>query len=138
MVLHFNKIETDRVLLKLVVSLRHCLPQERYRAQSRCVTITAAPCTNCLREHPRPLSNSISRAECSDRSRSPTVVRCLKQLRNELSPGTTGDKCKSRRNNLRLCNKKRGEENEKDILKLSTYIITSICEKYKCIFFKNI
>ena len=49
----------------------------------------------------------------------------------ELFPGTAGDKCKSRRSYLRLCNKKRGEENEKDILKLSTYIITSICEKYK-------
>ena len=39
---------------------------------------------------------------------------------------------------LRLCNKKRGEENEKDNLKLSTYIITSICEKNKWLNFKNV
>ena len=38
-----------------------------------------------------------------------------------------------------VCNKKRGEENEKEknqIISLSTYIITSICEKNKWINFK--
>ena len=40
-------------------------------------------------------------------------------------------KSESRRLSLRLYNKKRGEENEKEILKLCTYIITVKCEKNK-------
>ena len=50
-----------------------------------------------------------------------------------------GGKAKAAGKNLRLCNKKRGEENEKEknqIIKLSIYIITSICEKYKWLNFK--